>query len=175
VLTLIALAFRRAGILEHSITTEHYHDLGKWMFALSCFYAYIGFCQYLLIWYANIPEETVWYKHRFEGSWVIGAIILVVGRFFVPFFLLAPRANKRKLAILQFIAVWIVVVHYIDMYWVVMPVWFKHGFHLHWLDLATLVAVVATAGLMFWRQLRGNALVNVGDVRFQQGLRLENA
>ena len=49
---------------------EHYHDLGKWLFALTAFYTYIAFSQYLLIWYANIPEETIWYRHRMVGSWL---------------------------------------------------------------------------------------------------------
>jgi hypothetical protein len=56
--TLICLGFRRAGILKDTITVEHYHDLGKWLFALTAFYTYIAFAQYLLIWYANLPEET---------------------------------------------------------------------------------------------------------------------
>ena len=67
-MTLVCLGFRRAGILKNSITMEHYHDLGKWLFALTAFYTYMAFSQYLLIWYANIPEETIWYRHRIGGK-----------------------------------------------------------------------------------------------------------
>ena len=52
------MGFRKAGVLQEAINGEHYHDLGKWIFALTCFYAYMAFSQYLLIWYANLPEET---------------------------------------------------------------------------------------------------------------------
>jgi hypothetical protein len=174
-LTLIALAYRESGLLANSITSEHLHDLGKWLFAMSCFYTYIAFCQYLLIWYANIPEETVWYKHRFVGTWIFGAVSLIFGRFFIPFFALGPRRNKRNPAILKTMGVFVLLMHYVDLYWVMMPVWFPKGFALHWLDLATLVAVTGTMGLMFWQQLKSAAMVNVGDLRFEQGLRLENA
>ncbi|MCX6633699.1 MAG: hypothetical protein NT090_01175, partial [Acidobacteria bacterium] len=67
-LTLILLAFRHTGVLATAVNVEHYHDLGKWMFALTVFWAYIAFSQYLLIWYANIPEETIWFQHRLEGT-----------------------------------------------------------------------------------------------------------
>ena len=63
---------RKKGVLANTINIEHYHDLGKWMFALTIFWAYIAFSQYLLIWYANIPEETIWFLHRFEGTWGLG-------------------------------------------------------------------------------------------------------
>ncbi len=59
---------------------EHYHDLGKWLFALVVFWAYIAFSQYMLIWYANLPEETIWFKHRLEGNWAWVSAALLVGQ-----------------------------------------------------------------------------------------------
>jgi len=174
-LTLICLAFRRAGVLSHSITIEHYHDLGKWMFSMTAFYTYIAFSQYLLIWYANIPEETIWFRNRLEGSWLYISIFLPFGCFFIPFFTLLARRAKRNLTILSTMAIWILAVHYIDMYYVIMPTFFKKGPELHWLDLATVVAVASTFGLVFWMRFRKNAMVVIGDLRFKQGLRFENA
>src|ERR1700678_376201 len=85
--TLICLGFRRAGILKKSITNEHYHDLGKWLFALTAFYTYMAFSQYLLIWYANLPEETIWYRQRDAGGWLYIALAMPFIRFLIPFFI----------------------------------------------------------------------------------------
>ncbi len=174
-ITLICLGFRRAGVLTNSITTEHYHDLGKWMFSMTAFYAYIAFSQYLLIWYANLPEETIWFRNRMEGSWLYVSLFLPFGAFFIPFFTLLARGAKRKLPLLATMAVWILTVHYIDMYYVIMPTFFKKGPELHWLDLACLVAVASTFGFVFWTRFQKNAMVVIGDLRFKQGLHFENA
>ena len=118
IVTLVALGFRRAGVLNKSITMEHYHDLGKWMFALVAFYTYMAFSQFLLIWYANLPEETIWYRHRSAGSWIYIALAMPFIRFFIPFFILICRPAKRNLKILGTMAVWCVVMEYVDLYWV---------------------------------------------------------
>lgn len=175
IVTLVAMGFRRAGILTNSITMEHYHDLGKWLFAMTAFYTYIAFSQYLLIWYANIPEETQFYKHRVVGWWFWIAISMPFIRFIIPFFTLLCRPAKRSLGVIGFIAVWSVVVEYIDLYWVVMPVYYKNGPQIHWLDFATLGAVLSLCGLVFWGRFKKHKLVPVGDLRFEQSLHFENA
>jgi len=175
IVTLVSLGFRRAGILKNSITMEHYHDLGKWMFALTAFYTYIAFSQYLLIWYANIPEETVWYRHRMAGGWFWIAIAMPFIRFILPFFTLLCRSAKRNLTVLGMVAVWCIVVEYVDLYWVVMPAYYADGPHVSWLDFATLAATVSLCGLIFWGRFRKHKMVPVGDLRFEQGLHFENA
>ena len=80
VLTLICLGFRKAGILAKTINIEHFHDLGKWMFAMTAFYTYIAFSQFLLIWYANLPEETIFYRHRAQGGWLYLSLALPILR-----------------------------------------------------------------------------------------------
>ncbi len=175
VVTLVCLGFRRAGILTNSITMEHYHDLGKWLFALTAFYTYIAFSQYLLIWYANIPEETIWYRHRTAGSWLFWGLAMPFIRFIIPFFTLLCRPAKRNLTILGLVAVWSLVVEYIDLYWIVMPEYYKDGPQIHWLDFATLAATVSLCGLVFWGRFRKHKMVPVGDLRFEQGLHFENA
>ena len=174
VLTLIALGMRRAGVLSNSITSEHYHDLGKWMFALTVFWAYIAFSQYLLIWYANLPEETIFYRNRLVGSWKTLSGVLLFGRFILPFLVLIFRANKRNLKLLGVAAGWIVTMHFIDMYWLIMPTWNKAGISVSWMDFAALLGVVGVFGYAFWARLRKRALVPVGDLRFNQALNFEN-
>jgi hypothetical protein len=174
IVTLVALGFRRAGILNKSITMEHYHDLGKWMFALVAFYTYMAFSQFLLIWYANLPEETIWYRHRSAGSWIYIALAMPFVRFFIPFFILICRPAKRNLKILGTMAVWCVVMEYVDLYWVVMPAYYKDGPQVHWLDFATLAATVSICGLAFWGRFRRHKMVPVGDLRFEQSLQFEN-
>lgn len=175
VVTLVALGFRRSGILTKSITMEHYHDLGKWMFALTAFYTYIAFSQYILIWYANLPEETIWYRHRTAGSWLFWGLAMPFIRFIIPFFTLLCRPAKRNLTILGLVAVWCLVVEYVDLYWIVMPEYYKDGPQIHWLDFATLAATLSLCGLVFWGRFRKHKMVPVGDLRFEQGLHFENA
>jgi hypothetical protein len=174
IVTLVALAFRRAGILTKTITIEHYHDLGKWLFALTAFYTYIAFSQYLLIWYANLPEETIWYRHRSAGSWLYVALAMPFIRFIIPFFILLCRPAKRNLTILGLMAGWVVVMEYIDLYWIVMPAYYADGPRIHWLDFATLAATVSICGLVFWSRFKKHKMVPVGDMRFEQSLQFEN-
>jgi hypothetical protein len=174
VVTLVALGFRRAGILTRAITMEHFHDLGKWMFALTAFYTYIAFSQYLLIWYANLPEETIWYRHRMAGGWLYIALAMPFIRFIIPFFTLLCRPAKRSLKVLGLMAAWCLIVEYIDLYWVVMPAYFKDGPQPHWLDLATLAATLSICGLAFWGRFKRHKMAPVGDLRFEQSLQFEN-
>ena len=107
------LGFRRAGILTNSINIEHYHDLGKWLFALTAFYTYIAFSQYLLIWYANIPEETQFYRASVRtGAWLYISLALPFIRFFIPFFVLLCRPAKRNLTIIGMVAGWSIVMEF---------------------------------------------------------------
>jgi hypothetical protein len=173
-LTLILLAFRRAGVLRSSVNHEHYHDLGKWLFALTVFWAYIAFSQYMLIWYANLPEETAWFRDRLVGSWRGVSVLLVVGHFLVPFFVLISRAAKRKLGLLAAASIWVLFMQYTDLYWIVMPVFSKRGVTPNWTDVAALAAVGGTFALAFWSRLRAYPLAPVDDIRFEKALEFTN-
>lgn len=174
-LILICLMFRKHGLLVNSVNREHYHDLGKWLFALTVFWAYVSFSQYMLIWYGNIPEETFWFKNRIEGSWLYVAALLVAGHFLLPFFAMLPRAMKRNYTVLGLFAGWMLVMHYTDLCWQVMPVFHKGSFGFHWVNLACLVAVLGTMGLVFWSGFRERPLIPVGDPRLKQSLAFHNA
>lgn len=175
VITLICLGFRKAGILRNVINGEHYHDLGKWLFALTAFYTYMAFSQYLLIWYANLPEETIFYRTRLNGSWFWISILLPFLRFLIPFFVLLCRPAKRSLTVIGLVAGYSLVIELVDLYWLVMPVYYGDGPQFHWLDLATLGVTVSVCGLMFWSRFKKNKMVPVGDLRLEQSLHFENA
>ncbi len=121
-LILVGMYLQRAGILMHSITTEHYHDLGKLLFAFVFFWSYIAFSQFMLIWYANIPEETIWYQSRMFTDWMWLSLLLLFGHCVFPFLFLLSRWTKRLPQPRLFFAVWMLVMHYFDMYFLVMPI-----------------------------------------------------
>jgi hypothetical protein len=117
------------GILGRSLTVEHYHDLGKFMFAFVFFWSYVTFSEWMLIWYGNIPEETVWYAKRGAtthegwpaGPWGWIALALLAFHCFVPFAFLMSRHVKRALKWLTVGAAWLAVMHFVEMFWIVMP------------------------------------------------------
>jgi hypothetical protein len=174
-LILICLSLRSAGYLVSSVSEEHYHDLGKWLFALVVFWGYVAFSQYMLIWYGNLPEEGVWYLNRLHGSWSWWMYLQIFGNFAIPFVFLLPRGSKRNLSVLGFFASWMLVFHYVDLYWLVMPVLHKSGFSPSWMDAAAMLALVPSYGLVFWSGLKQKPLVPVGDPRLQQSLAFHNA
>lgn len=173
-LVLALLWLQANGRLVKSVTIEHYHDIGKMMFAFTIFWAYIAFSQFMLIWYANIPEETQWYSERFQGAWLPMSYLLLVCHFVIPFFGLLSRHIKRNPKTLAIGAVWILVVHFIDLHWVVMPNFHKGGFSFHPLDITTLLAVgcLLVAAVLF--QAKKVNLLPTKDPRLKKSLAFEN-
>jgi hypothetical protein len=174
VLVLLVTALRSAGYLQGVISIEHYHIMGKLMLAFTVFWAYIGFSQYMLIWYANIPEETVYFLRRNTGSWNTLNIIMVVGHFFLPFVVLLFQATKKKPLLLCAVAVWILLMHILDMYIIVLPTYHKAGFAPHWLDLVSFLAIGATLAAIFMKRLGDTPLWPLRDPRLANSLRLKN-
>jgi hypothetical protein len=148
--------------------------MGKLLFAFTVFWAYISFSQYMLIWYANIPEETVYYLIRNVGSWNTLNIILVIGHFWIPFLLLLPCASKRNPAFLCGVAIWILLMHVLDVYIIVLPALHKTGFSPSPLDLICLVAIGATLIAVFLKKLGDTSLFPPKDPRLEGSLRLLN-
>ena len=100
------------------------------LFAFTVFWAYIGFSQYFLIWYGNIPEETIFFRHRMHGSWGPVSFFLAVGHFIIPFFFFMPRTVKRNATLLSIGAAWMLLMHLVDMVWLVMPTLHPEGLHI---------------------------------------------
>lgn len=112
------------GILTKAITTEHYHDLGKLLFAFVFFWGYVAFSQFMLIWYANLPEETAFYKPRqFGTAWKIFSLILLFGHLLIPFPGLLSRWIKRSKPALIFWACWMLAAHWFDLFYLIHPTW----------------------------------------------------
>jgi len=174
VLVLIISGLRRAGYLEGIVTLEHYHIMGKLMFAFTVFWAYIAFSQYMLIWYANIPEETIWFLRRNTESWWYLNLALVVGHFFVPFLLLLPQSGKRNPTFLCAVAVWILIMHFIDLYVMVLPQLHQTGVNLHPLDIICPLAIGCILAAVFLKKLGDTNLFPVRDPRIENSVHLKN-
>ncbi len=161
---------RALGWLRTTITVEHLHDLGKLLFGFVIFWAYIAFSQYFLIWYANLPEETGWYVTRRSGIWNTMSWALVVGHFVVPFVVLLFRATKRSPYWLGFISVWILVFHYIDLYWLIMPAFRPEGDLPHWLDTSLVLTLTFICAAIVAHACHRRPLVPVGDPRLAESI-----
>ncbi|HJQ96847.1 MAG TPA: hypothetical protein VJ826_00970 [Candidatus Polarisedimenticolaceae bacterium] len=173
-LPLLAFLVQRGGALRRAVTVEHYHDLGKLVFAFTVFWAYIGFSQYMLMWYANLPEETVWYKARQTGGWTAVSVFLIFGHFLVPFLALMSRNVKRRLPTLVAGASWMLFMHYVDLTWLIRPAHSPGVVPLSLMDLATFVGIGGLFGAALVRRLAAHALVPVNDPRLHESVSFEN-
>lgn len=171
---LIVLGLRWAGYLRHTITVEHLHDVGKLMFGFTVFWAYIAFAQYFLIWYGNVPEETQFYLLRRNGEWNALSILLPILNFAVPFFMLLPRAHKRSLRWMGFIAAWVLIMHAYDLYWQVLPLLHRDTFHFHYLDVAAPVCLFGVVLLSVVWGLQRLPLIPIRDARLGETIGYEN-
>lgn len=151
------------GYLKGIVSVEHYHDLGKLMFAFTCFWAFCAFAQYMLIWYGNIPEETIWFSHRWEGNWKYISLILPIGHFGLPFVLLMSRLAKRNLSFLTFMAIWLILMQFIDLHWLILPNFHHEGFHLSWLDVSTHIGFAGLFLGILGKKLTGTKLIPIQD------------
>jgi hypothetical protein len=173
-LVLVITALRRAGYLKDVVTLEHYHIMGKWMLAFCVFWAYIGYGQYMLIWYGNIPEETQFFITRNTESWWALSMLLVVGRFFGPFAILLLRSIKKEPRRLCYVAGWIVCMQMLDMYLIVLPALHGAGVHVSIWDVVSLIAIGATLGFVYLRVVARTSLFPVRDPRLIESLKLTN-
>jgi hypothetical protein len=151
----------QAGVAP--IRPSHFHALGRLMFGFTIFWAYIAFFQALLIALPNRPEEVVFYVLRLEGGWRAVVWVLILGRFVVPFFILLPRAIKFRGAALAWVGAGLVLGHYIDIYWLVMPMLEGRGPLPSVWDLAALLALGGTFSLAAASWLSGKSLVPARD------------
>ncbi len=173
-LVLVITALRNAGYLKDVVTVEHYHIMGKWMFAFCVFWAYIGFGQYMLIWYANMPEETQYFITRNTESWWAMSMFLVIGRFFGPFAILLLRSIKKHPHQLCYVAGWIVCMQMLDMYIVILPALHGTGVHVSIWDFVSVIAIGATLGFVYLQIVTRTSLFPMRDPRLIESLKLTN-
>ncbi len=123
-MAIIIVLMKRSGLVKGYVTEEHQHDVVKYLKGFSVFWAYIAFSQFMLQWYANIPEETEYYILRAQGGWLPISLALLIFRFVVPFLALLPRGNKRNDTNVIAVAVLVLVMQYVDIFWMVYPNFF---------------------------------------------------
>jgi hypothetical protein len=138
-LALLAVVGPRAG------RAGDYHKLGNLLLTFTVFWAYIAFSQFLIIWIADVPQEVAWYVPRLGGDWRWLALVVLVGQFVLPFLVLLLRSVKRSSGKLAKVGAWLLLMHYLDVYWLVLPQLHPGGIHPHWLDVAALCAVSGCA------------------------------
>jgi hypothetical protein len=172
-LALITIQLQKAGVLGRVSTVEHLHDIGKLLFGFVVFWAYIAFSQYFLIWYANIPEETIYFRMRWLGDWKVASLVLVFGHFVVPFLALLGRGGKRNPKVLGAVAVLILVMHYVDLYWLVVPNFTEHAMP-SWVDVAGLLGPLGIGALAVALVAQRSAAYPLRDPRLPETMRCEN-
>jgi len=121
VMIVINMLLQNAGKLKKLVTVEHFHDMGKFLFGFVMFWSYIAFSQLVLIWYANIPEETFWYQVRLDNGWKVFSYCIIPIHFIIPFLFLMSRHIRRNRTALTIGAVWLLFAHWYDMTFLVMP------------------------------------------------------
>jgi hypothetical protein len=167
---LLALYLISKDKLTGIVNVNHMHDLGQFMFGFTVFWAYIGFSQFMLIWYANLPEETGYFIHRFNGNWLGVSAFLLFGKFLVPFFSLLPRHAKRNYTTLRNVAMFMLVAQWIDVMWMVQPEFFAEGPRFGLTELGMTLGFIGIFGSVVARFLAKNNIVAIGDPRLEEAV-----
>ena len=150
---------------EGLLKIQHYHDLGNLMLAFTMLWAYLNLSQFLIMWAGNLPEEIPWYIRRFTGGWGAIGVFLGLFHFCVPFVLLLMRFVKKNPRILYRVAIWMIFVRFVDIFWVVEPAFRQQQFWIHWMDI---VAPIGLGGIWIWAflgQLKLRPLLPLHDPR----------
>lgn len=170
-IALLAMLAERAGFLAGYVGDEHFGALGKLLLTFVIFWAYIAFAQLLIIWIGDIPAEATWYIKRLRGGWGQVGLALLIFHFALPFLLLLSRDLKRSPRAMAAIGIMLLIMHYFDVYWLAMPELHPEGMVIHWLDFASLAAVIGfTTAYGCWLFER-SAPVPLGDPYLAESVR----
>lgn len=159
--------FKNHEPLNAIVTLQHFHQLGNLLLTFVMFWTYVEISQLIIVFSGNLPDEIVWYLHRIAGGWrwVLGFLALF--HFFLPFFLLLFRVNKKKPHYLAALAGMLFVAHIIGVYWLVMPSYFHAGIELSWMDFFAPVGVGGLWLALFFSQLPKRRLIPQNDPRIE--------
>jgi hypothetical protein len=175
-LVLFTVLLRRSKLLGEAVTVEHFHDMGKLLFGWIVFWSYISFAQFFLTWYGNIPDELTFFHKRWHdngGTWKDISLALILFHFFIPFWFLMSRNIKRRIPLLATGAVIMIVMHVVEVYWLILP---NYGpLEPSWVDLTCLLGVFGVYLAAVLRGMEDYSLVPVGDPRLVRALEFENA
>lgn len=174
----VLIQIRKTGLLEKEVTVEHFHDLGKLLFGFNCFWAYVSFSQFMLIYYAGIPEEVTWYHHRWTNeTWQLVSLAVVLLHFVLPFVAIMSRNVKRRLDLLQLGAGLLLVMHVVEAFWLVMP--YAPGQQEHFTigvgDVGCLLLGAGAYLAVVFRNMTRFPLIPTGDPRLPRALHFQNA
>ncbi len=170
---IVIIALLRSGGYLLMMNHEHFYLMGKLLFGFTIFWAYIAFGQYLLIWYANIPEETIFYNDHNRGHWVYLTYFLAVGKFLFPVIYLLAQDTKKSLRALTFIAIWILFMHGVELYWFIGP--YAHGGVCpSWQDFVAFLTVGSILGFAYIRIAATASLFPTRDPRLVECLTITN-
>jgi len=170
--TLIIVYLKEKGYYNPWITNDHLYSFGALLFAFVNFWAYIAFSQFMLIWYANLPEETFWFLTRWEGSWKVISILLIIVHFVVPYSVLLSQPSKMNPNRLKFISIWLIFAHLLDLFWLIMPNMneLKKGYNFSWIDFVFPVLGIGLVLIVFNFFSKNKNLIPVGDPKLNKGL-----
>jgi hypothetical protein len=149
------------------LSADHFHDLGNLTFAFLLLWAYASFSQFLIIWSGDVGEETPWYLARTRGGWQAVALALVVLHFALPFLLLLWRRIKRDTSVLPYVALLLLAMRFVDLFWLVGPAFHPEGLSVHWLDLVLPVAIGGIWLAFFVHHLKGRPLLSLQDAHLE--------
>lgn len=163
VMTLSLVWLRQRKPLNAVITLHHLHDCGKLMFAFSTFWMYLWFSQYMLIWYANLPEETSYYVQRLHGLWQPLFLLNLALNWVIPFFALLPRSHKQSPGILAKVSLVLLAGRWLDLYLMIGPTVFGVRPRVGVWEVGCAAAAVGVFGMTFFRAFRGASAVPIRD------------
>lgn len=166
----IVLARKNTGELRSVLFPTHFYYIGSLLLAFTVFYAYVHFSQYFIIWNANMPEETFWYKVREKGTWWWVGMVVIFGHFFVPFLTLLRIDFKLKLAIMGPLAIWAWLMHYTDLSFNILPVLHPENYVLHWMDIGSFLVIGGILAILFLKSLKTSAPYPLRDPRLKESL-----
>jgi len=165
----VLVLLSRTAPMEGLIQSRHLHDLGKLLLAFVMLWAYFGFSQLLIIWSGNLPEEISFYRTRLYGGWGVVAVLVLIFHFFAPFFFLLPRDVKRSAKLLPKIAMWLIFMRLVDLFWLTRPEFTSSAVP----GLMDIAAILALAGIwfaVFARNLKALPLLPVGDPKLEEAI-----
>jgi hypothetical protein len=169
-LIIVLVWLSRRPPLDRIVVPAHFHDLGNLMLAFVMLWAYFSFSQYLIIWSGNLPAEIAWYLHRLQTGWRAVGLILIVAHFVAPFIVLLSRQVKRQPELVVKVAIGILVVRLIDLFWLIAPEFHQHGVSVSWMDVVLPLTLGSIWLACFIWQLRGRAILPVHDPEFDETL-----
>jgi hypothetical protein len=166
---IMVVMFSHSEPFSHILHSRHLHDLGKLLFAFNMLWAYFSFSQLLIIWSGNQPEEITFYKSRLYGGWGVVAVMVLTLHFFIPFFALLSRDVKRNQTVLPRIAMWLIAMRCLDLFWLTRPEFTSSALPTLW-DLG---AIFALGGIWLWFfavQLKQRPLLPLGEPKLAEAI-----